>query len=110
MNNDDLNRSLSTFLQTRGVRLVDYGSTEFGVSRNDAIFFMDLLNKTGQSPLGIEVWRQRGDKFAIDSLGGWYSEGSDIKENLHAAKDFIRNAILANNDLLTIQYGSLQKK
>ena len=110
MNNDDLNRSLNTFLKTQGVWLMDYGSAEFGVSRNDAIFFIDLLNKTGQNPLGIEIWRRRGDKFVIDSLGGWYSEGSDIEENLHAAKDFIRNVILADDDLLTIQHGSLQEK
>lgn len=104
MNNVDSNCSLSTFLKTRGVPLTDYGSAEFGVSRSDAIDFMELLCETGKHPLGIEVWRQLGNKFKIDSLGGWYSDGVDIEEDRNAAKDFIRNAELADDDLLTIQF------
>lgn len=104
MSNVDLNRKLSSFLQSHGVCLMDYGSAEFGVSRNNAINFVELLNENGIYPLGIEIWKRYGDKYNIDSLGGWYSIGTNLEANRAAAIDFLRKSIMSDNDLLTIQY------
>jgi hypothetical protein len=100
----DMNRSLNTFLETRGMPLMQFGSAEFAISRADAISFLDLLAGASKKPIGMEMWRRLGDKFIIDSLGGWYSNGSDIEENLKSAKDFICNELLADNDFVTIQF------
>ena len=104
MSNLDINRSLNAFLENRGMPLMQFGSAEFAISRDDAISFLDLLAGAGKKPLGMEMWRRLGEKFTIDSLGGWYSTGSDIEENLKSAKEFLCNEMFADNDFVTVQF------
>lgn len=104
MSKDDLDSDLRSFLASHGVSLSDFGSSEFGLKRADAMTFLGLLFRVGKMPLGIEVWRHRGKKFSIDSLGGWYSENTSYEVNCNLAKDFVGGADLTDDDLVTIQF------
>jgi hypothetical protein len=100
----DVNRSINAFLETRGVSLMQFGSAEFAISRADAILFLDLLDGMGKKPLGMETWRRLGEKFTVDSLGGWYSNKSTTRDNLKSAKEFLCNELIADNNFVTIQF------
>jgi hypothetical protein len=105
MENMDTDPSLIDFLKTNGVPLIKFGSSEFGLSREGAVLFLNLLNRSGKLPLGIEVWRQKGNRYFIDSLGGWYSDSAAMEDNNWcSARKFISWVLLAEQDLLTVQY------
>lgn len=104
MINNIIGYDLNTFLEKRGVTLSDYGSSESGLSRPDAILFLDLIYKAGKSPLGIEIWRHRGSKYFIDSLAGWYSESDDPEINSKSVRAFISTLDISKDDVMTIQF------
>jgi hypothetical protein len=95
---------LNAFLINNGFSLADYGSSEFGLNRADSIAFLELLFKNMRTPLGIEVWRRHGNRFVIDSLGGWYCESFELNTAIKSAKEFLTSSIFSDDDLMTIQF------
>lgn len=95
---------LQNFLKLRGLSLAPYGSAEFALCRSDAILFFDLLEHARGQALGIEVWKRVGMDLAIDSLGGWYSDAVGRAENIESAREFIRDSLVSDEDLFTIQF------
>ena len=104
MSNIDRDYDPTIFLEKNGVSLSHCGSSEFGLSRTDAIVFLDLLCRAGKAPLGIEVWTRSGSKFAIDSLDGWYSRNTSIEADMKSAREFVSTVVLSDDDLMTVQF------
>ena len=104
MDNTYRESDVYVFLKRYGVSLSEYGSSELGLHRGDAVAFIDLLGRVGRSPLGIEVWRRHGGGFSIDSLGGWYSEGTGVAADLASARVFVSVGTLSDDDVVTVQF------
>jgi len=99
------NADVLRYIKENGVSLTSYGSAEFGLCKNDAMEVLKMLCERKQVILGIEVWRHIGDYFTIDSLDGWYSSSENSKdENNKSAMNFVQNADIVEDDLLTIQF------
>lgn len=104
MSKDNFFGELTVFLESKGHSLEGYGSAEYALHKEDALYFLELLAKYGLYPLGIESWRDTGDGLAIDTLGGWYCESKDSVENLDSAKDFLEDFKGTSRDSFTIQF------
>lgn len=74
------NAGLFEFLSSHGISLADFGSAERGLSAEHAISFVRMLQAHGFSPVGIEVWRRKGNAWRIDSTGGWFGDELDPEE------------------------------
>lgn len=96
--------NIEKFLKENGVSLADCGSAEYGLEQIKALVFLDLLFSNGKYPLGLEVWRWSRGKYVIESLGGWYSEGTNLEINVNSAKEFLLATNLSKKDLVTIQF------
>ena len=57
------------FLDSHGHSLIQYGSGELGLSREDALRFLAVLREAGFRPLGVDVWRRHGAALAAEGLG-----------------------------------------
>lgn len=104
MRNVDRDIDLVLFLERNGVSLSQLGSSEFGLSRNDSIVFLNMLVMFVKVPLGVEIWRRVDSRLVIDSLGGWYSGNECIEAEIQSARDFISKVDLSEGDLMTIQF------
>lgn len=92
------------FLEANGKPLTEFGSSEYGLSRSDSLLFIDLVRQNNLNIVGVEIWRQEGDGYNIESLMTWYAIEADVIRNLEEVQEFIGTVSLSDGDLLTIQY------
>jgi hypothetical protein len=96
---------LLAFLDDRGRSLSEYGSSERGLRPADARVFLDMLLANGVPVLGIEIWRDSGNRLTIDGLETWYSEPGGFQSNHTSASQYVANVHVGANDLFAIQFG-----
>ncbi|HCS64002.1 MAG TPA: hypothetical protein DIW64_07890 [Cellvibrio sp.] len=98
------NQVLINFLEKNGLSLSEFGSSEYGLTKQNCLNFIKLLASLGGKPIGIEVWKKKQKKYFIDSLAGWYSESSDREECIKSAINFALIIDALEADLMTVQY------
>ena len=96
---------LLDFLKSRGHDLVEQGTVEAGLRRNDAIAFLETLHAHSVPLLGIEVWREKGQGFDCDALETWCPISTSFKLNHAEGMAYMVGLDMKANDLVTIQFG-----
>jgi hypothetical protein len=82
------------------------GSSELGLYENDALEFIDLLEKYEVPILGYEVWRCIDGSYFLDIASIWYSE-SEPHKDYRSARSVLRAIGVRGDDVITIQFGEL---
>ena len=80
------------------------GSAELGLSLNNALRFIELLEENQVPLFGAEVWRRVGIRYDLDVSTIWYSD-TRYQEDYRSASDSLKRAGLAAEDLITVQFG-----
>jgi hypothetical protein len=93
---------VKTFLDSYGHSLAQHGSGERGISREDALRFLDVLRESGFRPLGVDVWRRHGAALAPEGLDAWYADGQE--EPWSSVTQFLETTSLGEGELFTIQF------
>ena len=102
-----MSNSVENFLRERGTSLEPYGSAEVGLHVPDVLELLDLLILQSIPVHGIEQWRYANNRYSIESLGGWHSDGNDLQANYTCAKSFVTVANMSPNDLMTVQFSGM---
>lgn len=102
MNKESGGGNLPGFLKSNGQLLLEYGSSEYGVSKEHALEFLDMLELDGLPPLGVEIWRYDNNWYSCDVMSGWYS--TNPANAISDARRFLRKARIKSGDVFTIQF------
>lgn len=92
------------FLSEHGISLMSEGSADKGVNRQQAYDLLTLLKDNGILPLGIEVWRKDGNRWRIDSAGGWFADDLQFGDIATDALKFVSEISDAEQAIFTIQF------
>ena len=95
---------LLAFLEQRGQTLLDHGSAERGLSKNDTREFLNVLHVNGVQVLGIELWRGTPGEHRIDVTEIWYSTVKDLDSCHTDALDYLVRVNAGANDVFTVQF------
>jgi hypothetical protein len=88
-----MNKEISLFIANHGVSLSASNSNEKGYTKLEIFQLLELLQKQGIKPLGLEKWDiQSENNFRMDSLAGWYSANEmNINENFVELRALLSN-------------------
>lgn len=92
------------YLEAYGTSLVEHGSAERALGRDAAIDFVRMLQAQEKYPLGIEVWRKVGERWKIDSLGGWFVDDLTPEDAAIDAIRFLCRSELMEDVIFTVQF------
>jgi len=101
----ELYSKLLKYLDVHGRSLTEYGSAERGLSKLNAVAFLDLLRSDQIPLLGVELWRSTEERMELDILEIWYSESTDLSECYLDAGRYFRRIEVQDGDVFTIQFG-----
>lgn len=98
------NVEVSQFLSEHGISLLDYGSAEKGLSGDQAVKFVSLLQAQGAFPLGVEVWRRYGSRWRIDSASGWFIDDLCPEDAVADAIKFLGRMSEVEGTVFAVQF------
>ena len=95
---------LLDFPGQHGHSLQSEGCAERGLSSENALEFIQLLESHSVALLGFDIWRRVGNRYRVDVSEIWYAPTPQVAGSYKDARSSLLRATLGPEDLVAIQF------